>query len=120
MREEMIESVLSDLNVSSADIEASAIISRDGLTIASALTLNVDEDRVGAMAAAMLSLGDRTATELARGELEQVMIKGVNGYVLLIHAGKEAVLSTIVRKEAKLGLVFLDARRAAKAVSELL
>ncbi len=120
MREEMIESVLSDLNVSSADIEASAIISRDGLTIASALTLNVDEDRVGAMAAAMLSLGDRTATELARGALEQVMIKGVNGYVLLIHAGKEAVLSTIVRKEAKLGLVFLDARRAAKAVSELL
>lgn len=120
MREEMIESVLSDLNASSADIEASAIISRDGLTIASALTLNVDEDRVGAMAAAMLSLGDRTATELARGELEQVMIKGVNGYVLLIHAGKEAVLSTIVRKEAKLGLVFLDARRAAKAVSELL
>ncbi len=62
----------------------------------------------------------RTATELARGDLEQVMIKGNNGYVLLIHAGPEAVLSVIVRKEAKLGLVFLDASRAAKAAGELL
>jgi predicted regulator of Ras-like GTPase activity (Roadblock/LC7/MglB family) len=83
--------------------------STDGLTIASALSSMMDEDRVGAMAAAMLSLGDRTATELARGELEQVMIKGDNGYVLLIHAGPEAVLSVIARKEAQLGLVFLDA-----------
>ncbi|CDQ09097.1 Roadblock/LC7 family protein [Acidithiobacillus ferrivorans] len=120
MREELIQSVLSDLNGGSADIEASAIISTDGLTIASALSSAMDEARVGAMAAAMLSLGERTATELARGDLEQVMIKGNNGYVLLIHAGPEAVLSVIVRKEARLGLVFLDASRAAKAAGELL
>jgi hypothetical protein len=120
MREELIQSVLSDLNGGSADIEASAIISTDGLTIASALSSAMDEARVGAMAAAMLSLGERTATELARGDLEQVMIKGNNGYVLLIHAGPEAFLSVIVRKEAKLGLVFLDASRAAKAAGELL
>lgn len=98
MREEMIKSVLSDLNGSSADIEASAIILTDGLDIAALLSASMDEDRVGAMAAAMLSLGERTATELARGNLEQVMIKGDNGYVLLIDAGPEAVLSTIIRK----------------------
>ena len=80
----------------------------------------MDEDRVGAMAAAMLSLGDRTAVELARGELEQVMIKGDNGYVLLIHAGPDAVLTVIARKEAKLGLVFLDAKRGAAGIAELL
>ncbi|MBU2784962.1 MAG: roadblock/LC7 domain-containing protein [Acidithiobacillus ferriphilus] len=120
MREEMLKSVLSDLNGSSADIEASAVISTDGLTIASLLSSTMDEDRVGAMAAAMLSLGDRTAVELARGELEQVMIKGDNGYVLLIHAGPDAVLTVIARKEAKLGLVFLDAKRAALGIAELL
>ncbi|MHB1581414.1 MAG: roadblock/LC7 domain-containing protein [Acidithiobacillus sp.] len=112
MRKEMIQSVLSDLNGSSTDIEASAIISTDGLMIASALSSTMDEDRVGAMAAAMLSLGERTATELARGDLEQVMIKGDTSYVLLIHAGPEAVLSVVAHKEAKLGLVFLDANRA--------
>ena len=65
MREELIQSVLFDLNGGSADIEASAIISTDGLTIGSALSSTMDEARVGAMAAAMLSLGERTATELA-------------------------------------------------------
>ncbi len=120
MREEMIKSVLSDLNSGSADIEASAVISLDGLTMASMLQANMDEDRVGAMAAAMLSLGDRTAIELARGALDQVMIKGSNGYVLLIHAGSEAVLSVIVRDKAKLGLIFLDATRAANAIANLL
>ena len=120
MREEMLKSILSDLNGSSADIEASAVISMDGLTIASMLAANMDEDRVGAMAAAMLSLGDRTSAELSRGELEQVMIKGDNGYVLLIHAGRDAVLTVIARKEAKLGLVFLDAKRAASGIAEML
>ncbi|MCE5360550.1 roadblock/LC7 domain-containing protein [Candidatus Igneacidithiobacillus taiwanensis] len=120
MRAEIIQSILHDLNGSSADIEASAVISTDGLTIASALASSMDEDRVGAMAAAMLSLGVRTAAELARGEIEQVMIKGGDGYVLLIQAGAEAVLSVITRKDAKLGLVFLDAKRAANAIAEQL
>lgn len=120
MREEIINQILSDLNGRSTDIEASALVSTDGLIIASALSQNIDEDRVGAMSAAMLSLGDRTSMELSRGELEQVMIKGENGYILLIHAGEDAVLSAIVRKEAKLGLVFLETSRAAKAAKEAL
>ena len=120
MREQMLKSVLSDLNGTSADVEASAVISTDGLTIASMLSVGMDEDRVGARSAAMLSLGDRTAAELSRGELEQVMVKGENGYILLIHAGRDAVLTVIARKEAKLGLVFLDAKRAAANISELL
>lgn len=120
MREEMIQSVLTDLNGNSADIESSAVISTDGLTISALLSSTMDEDRVGAMGAAMLSLGDRTAMELARGKLEQVMVKGDNGYILLIHAGPEAVLSTILRKDAKLGLAFLDASRAAKAIEKML
>lgn len=120
MREEMLKSVLSDLNGTSADVEASAVISTDGLTMASMLSSSMDEDRVGAMSAAMLSLGDRTAAELSRGELEQVMVKGENGYILLIHAGRDAVLTVIARREAKLGLVFLDAKRAAANIADLL
>ncbi|MEE9352480.1 MAG: roadblock/LC7 domain-containing protein, partial [Thiotrichaceae bacterium] len=72
MRSEMLNSILSDLNGSSTDIEASAVISTDGLIMASLLPAGMDEDRVGAMSAALLSLGDRTAEELNRGSLEQV------------------------------------------------
>lgn len=120
MREEMILSVLSDLNGSSADITASAVISTDGLIIASLLPANLDEDRVGAMNAAMLTLGDRSAAELGCGTLEQVMVKGKEGYILMTHAGPDAVLSVLARPSAKLGLIFLDARRAAESIAKLI
>ncbi|MBV1889008.1 MAG: roadblock/LC7 domain-containing protein, partial [Proteobacteria bacterium] len=93
MRDNMLTSVLSELNGTSADIDASAVISTDGLTIASMLPQDMDEDRVGAMSAAMLSLGDRTAEELGRGQLDQVLVKGDKGFVLMTHAGPDAVVT---------------------------
>jgi predicted regulator of Ras-like GTPase activity (Roadblock/LC7/MglB family) len=103
---------LRDMQASSPDIEGSAIVSVDGLSIASALHQEIEEDRVSAMSAAMLSLGERIASELGRGILEQVYIRGENGYVLLTAVGEEAVLTVMARKEAKLGLILLDMKRA--------
>ncbi|MDO9162451.1 MAG: roadblock/LC7 domain-containing protein [Methylococcaceae bacterium] len=120
MRADMLTSVLTELNGTSGDIEASAVISTDGLTIASVLPAGMDEDRVGAMSAAMLSLGDRTAQELVRGGLEQVLIKGDKGYVLMSYAGSESVLTVLAKPNAKLGLIFLDVKRAAASVADLL
>lgn len=117
MRSEMLISVLSELNGTSADIEASSIISTDGLMMAALLPQGMDEDRVGAMSAAMLSLGDRTAQELERGGLEQVLIKGDTGYVLMTYAGREAVLTVLAKPNAKLGLIFLDVKRAAEKIT---
>ena len=111
---------LRELQASSPDIEASAIVSVDGLTIASALPQGIEEDRVSAMSAAMLSLGERIASELGRGSLEQVYIKGDNGYVVLMAVGEEAVLTALARQQAKLGLIFLDMRRAAEDIANLL
>jgi predicted regulator of Ras-like GTPase activity (Roadblock/LC7/MglB family) len=116
----MLTSVLTELNGTSADIEASGIISTDGLMIASVLPAGMDEDRVGAMSAAMLSLGDRTAQELSRGELEQVLIKGAKGYVLMTYAGRESVLTVLAKPNAKLGLIFLDVKRAAASIADFL
>jgi len=120
MRAEMLNSILSDLNGSSADIEASAVLSTDGLMMDSLLPAGMDEDRVGAMSAAILSLGDRTSEELSRGKLEQVLIKGDNGYIIMTHAGKEAVITVMAKQEAKLGLIFLDVKRAAESIAKIL
>jgi len=111
---------LRELQASSPDIEASAVVSVDGLTIASALPQGIEEDRVSAMSAAMLSLGERIAAELGRGRLEQVFIKGENGYVILMAVGDEAVLTVLARGQAKLGLIFLDMRRAVQDLERLL
>ncbi|MCK5649312.1 MAG: roadblock/LC7 domain-containing protein [Gammaproteobacteria bacterium] len=120
MREDMLSSILNELNGTSADIEASAVISTDGLMIAAVLPQTLDEDRVGAMSAAMLSLGDRTSQELARGELEQILIKGREGFVLMTHAGEKAVVTVLAKPKAKLGLIFLDVKRAADSITKLL
>jgi predicted regulator of Ras-like GTPase activity (Roadblock/LC7/MglB family) len=120
MREETLKSILNELSSTSADIEASAVISTDGLVMAAMLPKDMDEDRVGAMAAAMLSLGDRTAQELGRGELEQVLIKGDNGYVLMTHAGPDTVVTVVAKPSAKLGLIFLDIKRAAMSIKKIM
>lgn len=109
---------LQELQASSPDIQASAVVSVDGLTIASALPQGVEEDRVSAMSAAMLSLGERIASELGRGALDQVYIKGEEGYVMLISIGEDAVLTTLARAKAKLGLIFLDMKRATQDISQ--
>ncbi len=120
MRADMLTSILQELNGTSADIEASGIISTDGLIMAAVLPQGLDEDRLGAMSAAMLSLGDRTAQELARGTLEQVLIKGAKGYVLMAYAGSEAVLTVLAKPNAKLGLIFLDVKRAAENIASMI
>lgn len=118
-RTERMVDRLREMQVSTPDIEASAVVSVDGLIMASSLPASVEEDRVSAMSAAMLSLGERIASELGRGTLEQVYIRGDNGYVILTAVGEEAVLTALARKEAKLGLVFLDMRRAAEDLTKL-
>lgn len=119
-RTELLVDRIRDLQDSMPDIEASAIVSVDGLIMASALPASVEEDRVSAMSAAMLSLGERIASELGRGVLNQVYIKGNDGYVILMSVGEDAVLTVLARKEAKLGLVFLDVRRTVEDLAALL
>ncbi|MCS6880390.1 MAG: roadblock/LC7 domain-containing protein [Oscillochloridaceae bacterium] len=116
--EEMVRH-LKALSMNTPDIEASAVVSVDGLIMASALPADVEEDRVSAMSAAMLSLGERIASELRRGQLDQVFVRGEDGYVILMAIGEEAVLTALAQSRAKLGLVFLDMRRTANELINL-
>ena len=118
-RAEQMVDRLQTMQAAAPDIEASAIVSVDGLIMASALQQGVEEDRVSAMSAAMLSLGERISSELGRGGLEQVYIKGNAGSIVLTSVGEEAVLTALARQEAKLGLIFLEMRRAAEDLVKL-
>lgn len=118
-RNELMVARLRDLQARTPDVEASAVVSVDGLIMASALPASAEEDRVSAMSAAMLSLGERIAGELGRGGLEQVYIHGNEGYVVIMAVGIEAVLTVLCREQAKLGLVLLEMDRAAKDLVQL-
>jgi predicted regulator of Ras-like GTPase activity (Roadblock/LC7/MglB family) len=116
----LVEERLRLLHTNTPEIAASIIVSNDGITIASALPASVKETRVSAMTAAMLSLGERIADELDRGMLDQIYIKGKIGHVVLMSIGGKAVLTTIARENAKIGLLFLDLQRAALDLEKLI
>jgi len=91
-----------------AGLEATAVVSIDGLIIASSLPPEIEEERVAAMTAAMLGLGERTANEMKRGGLDQLFLKGPLGYVVIMGATEIAVLTAIANSEVKLGLLFME------------
>ena len=117
---ERIRARLGALQSLTPELEAAAVISVEGLMIASSLPESVAEDRMAAMSAAMLALGERIAKELDRGGLKQVYIKGDDGYVLLMSVDERAVLATLASDEAKLGLVLLDMQEAVSDLRQLL
>lgn len=104
----------------STEAEAAAVVSSDGLPMASALPPHVEEDRLAAMSAALLTLGERAAEGLGRGELGQVFIEGKDGYVVLMAAGPHAVLVAITSRRAKVGLVLFEMRKAAEEIGNVM
>lgn len=119
-RVEELNRILRSLQSGTPDIEASALISEDGLMIASALPQHVEEVRVAGMSSTLLSLGTRAASELDRGDVQQVLIRGQNGYVVMVRAASGTVLLVLTSAEAKLGLIFLDMGRAVKEISKVI
>lgn len=119
-RIDQLNRILRSLQSGSPDVEAAALISEDGLMIASALPQHIDESRVAGMSATLLSLGTRAATELERGEVEDVLVRGRDGFAVMLAAGSGTLLLTLASKEAKLGLIFLDMRRAIADIKKVL
>jgi predicted regulator of Ras-like GTPase activity (Roadblock/LC7/MglB family) len=119
-RVEKIQDVLRSLRSVSPDIVGSAMVSTDGFIIASLLPSEVDEELISGMAAALLGVGERIATELMGGSMEQTYVRGRLGYVILNAVGTEALLIVLTTPDAKLGLVFLDIKRRVQELARLL
>ncbi len=112
--------ILRKLQTDSPGIEASALISEDGLMIARAETVNMEETRVAGMTATLLNLGTRAAAELSRGAVQEVIVRGEHGYAVVISAGRGALLLAVTNETSKLGLVFFDMREAIRALQQVL
>ena len=119
-RTEQLNRILRSLQAGTPDIEASALISEDGLMIASALPQHIEEGRVAGMSSTLMSLGSRAAGELERGDLQQVLIRGPEGYAVMMAAASGTMLLVLATKAAKLGLLFLDMDRAVKEIAKTL
>ena len=95
-------------------------VSRDGVVLAAALPQGMDVTRAGAVAAGLLSLSGRSVGQLGRGELQQTLIQGTQGNLIITQAGHRAVLLALSAPEMNLGLAFLEARESASALALVL
>jgi len=119
-RADQLNRTLRKLQHDSPGVEASALISEDGLMIASALSQDMEETRVAGMTATLLNLGSRATIELSRGNVQEVIVRGEHGYAVLISAGRGALLLALTNENAKLGLVFFDMREAVRSLAKVL
>jgi len=119
-RVEELTKTLRDLERRNSDIEASALVSSDGLVIASALPSEVDEAKVAAMTAAIQSVAERVAAELGRGRNVMTYIEGTEGGILITNVTEDVLLSVVLRPGAKLGLALFDAKSYAKRLRDIL
>ncbi len=115
-----LQGVLQNFVAGSISVQGAAVVTPDGLPLASALPGNMDEEKTAAMSAAMLSLGERIGHELARGEIDRIFVQGANGYGVLTSCGEDAMLLTIASSEAKQGLLFMEIKQMSKHVASAL
>ncbi len=113
-----LQAILQNYVSSTPEVQGAAVVTPDGLPLASTLPVGMDEERVSAMSAAMLSLGERIGKELSRGTIERVFVQGEKGYGVLTSCGPDAVLLTLASHEVKQGLLFLEMKRVAASIAE--
>ena len=116
---ELIE-LLRKMEAVNAEIQGSAIVSVQGLPIYSVLARDVNDGIVSAMSAAILSVSERAVEELARGDLKRILIEGNEGIIILSKAGQNAILCTLCKANASLGMVFLNIQSVSRKISELI
>lgn len=107
-----LTSILQNFVSSTSDVQGAAVVTPDGLSLASSLPSGMDEERVSAMSAAMLSLGERIGGELNRGGIERIYVEGEDGYGILTSCGEDAVFLVLASKAAKQGVLMLEIKRS--------
>ncbi|KKM25894.1 hypothetical protein LCGC14_1590350 [marine sediment metagenome] len=112
--------LLRKMEAVNSGIQGSSIVSIQGLPICSVLARDVNDGIVSAMSAAILSVSERAVEELARGDLKRILIEGDEGIIILSKAGKNAILCTLAKSEASLGMVFLNIQSVSNRIADLL
>jgi hypothetical protein len=117
---EKLGQILQNFVTTTTDVQGAAMVTPDGLPLASSLPGGMDDERVSAMSAAMLSLGDRIGRELARGEIDRIYVEGEDGFSILTSCGEDAVFLVLAGKAAKQGVLMLEIKRSLAELKKLL
>jgi len=97
--EELLKEIMDNVD----GVKAAQLTADTGQPLASILPSSADDMRLAAMTAALCSLSERAIEEMGLGHFEQAYVQGKKGYLLILHAGEDRVLTVSTTKEVKLG-----------------
>ncbi|MBS3794505.1 MAG: roadblock/LC7 domain-containing protein [Candidatus Thorarchaeota archaeon] len=117
--EELVELLMGLTNY--ADMDAIAVVSKQGVKLAYFATeeSDADPDLMAAVSAALLVQGEMATDKLALDELYEVIVRGRDGFVVLSHAGDFLIMGS-AKDITSMGLAVTQMRKYAKEIGRLL
>jgi len=102
------------------EVDSSAIITRDGLLVASDLSTGINKDSFAAMSAAVLGAAETAMLELSNDYVLGVISEFQGGKLITMGAGSKSILVALVRNDANLGLILIEMQKASKGIENLM
>lgn len=120
-REEQYRIILDELRSASTDIMGTVLASLDGLVMAHNLATNDpnEANKLAAMSSALLGISRKVVGTLSSGKLEEISVKGSDKSILIFDVAGQFSLLLIIKKEAALGFVLLEARDKVKKLTTI-
>ncbi|MHA1836141.1 MAG: roadblock/LC7 domain-containing protein [Candidatus Odinarchaeia archaeon] len=119
IKREKIMQLLKELE-EKTDLEATAVVTREGMRLACSVSAEMDADIFSAAAAAMVNLGSMTIRKLKQGNLKEVIIKGDQGYTIVTEADDKTMLVAAGRQSFRLGYYLGVLKKYAKDIAQIL
>lgn len=117
--QETLNDLLKELS-SRSPILGAAVLSIEGLPFVSRFHGGIEEASIAAIVAAIHAAGDQTVKELRQGELKAIIIQGDLGTTVVVSISADYLLTVTAPENAKLGLIFSDAKKTARDARKIL
>ena len=114
---ENLDDILKKLITNIPEVKAAAIVSAEGLPIASVLPSRINETKIAAISAALSSLAERSVIEMEKGEFDQLWVKCSDGYLIVLQAGPNTIMTIFV---TDMRGFFIDSKRISERIAKLI
>jgi predicted regulator of Ras-like GTPase activity (Roadblock/LC7/MglB family) len=111
--------ILSEMIGGCEEITGAMVSSVDGLAWAELLPDSLDPNRFAAMSSALLALGDTMMKETQNARPKNVFLEGNSGMILILHAGKNLLLTIFTVETQHIGMPLAFAKKASEEISQL-
>jgi predicted regulator of Ras-like GTPase activity (Roadblock/LC7/MglB family) len=99
---------------------SAAVTRRDGLAVQHTFGSGQEAAALCAMAAAIVGGARTTGETLGQGPFSYSIVQYIDGILLVMEAGPEAILACLLKRETNLGLALMKVTSVAKRIEERL